>query len=198
MSSPTISIGLGEDGPTHQPVEHLAALRAIPNLYLLRPADSVETVECWQTALERPHSPSILALTRQSLPALRRTHVAENLCAKGAYELSPADGPAAVSIFALGSEVSIAVAAQVQLKGRGIAARVVSIPCMENLRPVGGLSPFGDRLGQGESRRRGGRPPGLGRNYRRLTRPLPFCSKSGAGSMCQGSLLLPFSPSIGR
>ncbi len=125
------SIGLGEDGPTHQPVEHLAALRAIPNLYLWRPADSVETVECWQTALERPHSPSILALTRQSLPALRRTHVAENLCAKGAYELSPADGPAAVSIFASGSEVSIAVAAQVQLKGRGIAARVVSIPCMD-------------------------------------------------------------------
>ena len=125
------SIGLGEDGPTHQPVEHLAALRAIPNLYLWRPADSVETVECWQAALERPHSPSILALTRQGLPALRRTHVVENLCARGAYEISPADGPAAVSIFASGSEVSLAVAAQALLKGRGVAARVVSVPCMD-------------------------------------------------------------------
>jgi len=125
------SIGLGEDGPTHQPVEHLAALRAMPNLYLWRPADSVETVECWQAALERPHPPSILALTRQNLPALRRTHVAENLCKKGAYEISPAEGSAAVSIFASGSEVSLAVAAQQLLKGRGIAARVVSIPCMD-------------------------------------------------------------------
>ena len=125
------SIGLGEDGPTHQPVEHLAALRAMPNLYLWRPADSVETVECWQAALEKPHSPSILALTRQNLPALRRTHVAENLCAKGAYEISPAEGEAKVSIFASGSEVSLAVAAQALLKGRGIAARVVSVPCMD-------------------------------------------------------------------
>jgi len=125
------SIGLGEDGPTHQPVEHLAALRAMPHLYLWRPADSVETVECWQAALEKPHSPSILALTRQNLPALRRTHVAENLCAKGAYEISPAEGSAAVSIFSSGSEVSLAVAAQQLLKGRGIAARVVSVPCMD-------------------------------------------------------------------
>jgi transketolase len=125
------SIGLGEDGPTHQPVEHLASLRAMPNLYLWRPADSVETVECWQAALEKPHSPSILALTRQNLPALRRTHVAENLCVKGAYEISPAEGSAAVSIFASGSEVSLAVAAQQLLKGRGVAARVVSVPCMD-------------------------------------------------------------------
>ncbi len=125
------SIGLGEDGPTHQPVEQIAALRAMPNLYLWRPADSVETVECWQAALEKPHSPSILALTRQNLPALRRTHVTENLCAKGAYEISPAEGEAAVSIFASGSEVSLAVAAQAILKGRGIAARVVSVPCMD-------------------------------------------------------------------
>jgi transketolase len=125
------SIGLGEDGPTHQPVEHLASLRAMPNLYVWRPADSVETVECWQAALQRPRSPSILALTRQNLPALRRTHVAENLCAKGAYEIAPADGEAAVSIFASGSEVSLAVAAQTLLKGRGIAARVVSVPCMD-------------------------------------------------------------------
>ena len=125
------SIGLGEDGPTHQPVEHFAALRAIPNLYLWRPADSVETVECWQAALEHAHSPSILALSRQSLPALRRTHVVENLSARGAYEIAPAEGEAAVSIFASGSEVSLAVAAQQILKGKGIAARVVSVPCMD-------------------------------------------------------------------
>jgi transketolase len=124
------SIGLGEDGPTHQPVEQIASLRAMPNMYLWRPADSVETVECWQAALETPHSPSILALTRQSLPALRRTHVAENLSARGAYEIAPAEGAADVSIFASGSEVSLAVAAQQILKGRGIAARVVSVPCM--------------------------------------------------------------------
>jgi transketolase len=123
------SIGLGEDGPTHQPVEHLAAMRAMPNFYMWRPADSVETVECWQAALEREHSPSILALTRQSLPALRLTHVAENLCARGGYEISPASGEAQVSIFASGSEVSLAVAAQAQLKEKGVAARVVSMPC---------------------------------------------------------------------
>ncbi len=124
------SIGLGEDGPTHQPVEHLAALRAMPNLLLWRPCDSVETVECWQGALERQHMPSILALTRQSLPALRRTHVSENLSARGAYEISAAEGTAAASIFASGSEVSLAVAAQGLLKGRGVAVRVVSVPCM--------------------------------------------------------------------
>jgi transketolase len=125
------SIGLGEDGPTHQPVEHLASLRAMPNMLLFRPADSVETVECWQAALEARHAPSILALTRQSLPALRRTHVAENLCALGAYEISPADGEAAVSIFASGSEVSLAVAAQKLLAAKNVAARVVSVPCMD-------------------------------------------------------------------
>jgi transketolase len=125
------SIGLGEDGPTHQPVEHLAALRAMPNMFTYRPADSVETVECWQAALERPKSPAILALTRQNLPALRRTHVRENLCARGAYEISPANGKAAVSIFASGSEVSLAVAAQKILAEQGVAARVVSVPCMD-------------------------------------------------------------------
>ncbi len=125
------SIGLGEDGPTHQPIEQIASLRAMPNMYLWRPADSVETVECWQAALEKPHSPSILALSRQNLPALRKTHVAENLCARGAYEMAPAEGHAAVSIFASGSEVSLAVAAQQLLKGRGISSRVVSMPCMD-------------------------------------------------------------------
>jgi len=125
------SIGLGEDGPTHQPVEHLAALRAIPNLLMFRPADSVETVECWQAALKSKNSPSIMALTRQNLPAFRRTHVVENLSALGAYEISPANGKAAVSIFASGSEVSIAVAAQKILADKGVAARVVSVPCMD-------------------------------------------------------------------
>ncbi len=125
------SIGLGEDGPTHQPVETLAALRAIPNMFTYRPADSVETVECWQAALERKNAPAILALTRQNLPALRRTHVRENLCARGAYEISPAQGEAAVSIFASGSEVSLAVAAQKILAEKGVAARVVSVPCMD-------------------------------------------------------------------
>jgi transketolase len=124
------SIGLGEDGPTHQPVEHLAALRAIPNFLLFRPADSVETVECWQAALKERTSPSILALTRQSLPALRRAHVNDNLSALGAYEISPSSGAAAVSIFGSGSEVSIAVAAQKLLAEKGVAARVVSVPCM--------------------------------------------------------------------
>ncbi len=124
-------IGLGEDGPTHQPVEHFASFRAMPNMYLWRPADSVETVECWQAALEHEHSPSILALSRQNLPALRRTHVTENLSARGAYEIAPAEGVATVSIFASGSEVSLAVAAQRILKGKGIAARVVSVPCMD-------------------------------------------------------------------
>jgi transketolase len=125
------SIGLGEDGPTHQPVEHLAAMRAMPNFYVWRPADSVETVECWQAALEHEHSPSILALTRQGLPALRTTHVAENLCARGGYEISPAPSEAQVSIFASGSEVSLAIAAQTQLKDKGVAARVVSMPCFK-------------------------------------------------------------------
>ena len=88
------SIGLGEDGPTHQPVEQIASLRAMPNMYLYRPADSVETVECWQSALERRRSPSIIALTRQSLPALRRAHVAENLSARGRTKFLPASAPA--------------------------------------------------------------------------------------------------------
>ncbi len=127
------SIGLGEDGPTHQPVEHLAALRAMPNLNVFRPADTVETLECWQLALESKHRPSVLALTRQNLPQLRLTNDATNKCAAGAYEIAKADGEAKVSIFASGSEVSLAVAAQKQLAGRGIATRVVSVPCMDIL-----------------------------------------------------------------
>jgi transketolase len=125
------SIGLGEDGPTHQPVEHLASLRAIPNLLVFRPCDTVETVECWQLALEARKSPSVLALTRQNLPQLRLSLDNDNRCARGAYEIAPAGGKAEVSIFASGSEVSIAVAARKLLTERGIAARVVSVPCFE-------------------------------------------------------------------
>jgi transketolase len=125
------SIGLGEDGPTHQPVEHLAALRAIPNLLVFRPCDIVETVECWQLAIESARGPSVLALTRQNLPQLRSGFDADNRCAAGAYELIPADGKAAVSLFASGSEVVIAVEARKLLAERGITARVVSVPCVE-------------------------------------------------------------------
>src|SRR5690606_950909 len=102
------SIGLGEDGPTHQPVEHLAALRAIPNHLVLRPADAVEAAEAWQIALESSTAPSTLALTRQNLPTLRTTHSDENLSAKGAYELEAASGDEKATIFATGSEVEIA------------------------------------------------------------------------------------------
>jgi transketolase len=125
------SIGLGEDGPTHQPVEHLAALRAIPNLLVFRPCDAVETAECWELALRARKSPSVLALTRQNLPQLRQEFDAENRCAHGAYEIAPADGNAKVSLFATGSEVSLAVDAQKLLVARGVAARVLSVPCFE-------------------------------------------------------------------
>jgi transketolase len=127
------SVGLGEDGPTHQPVEHLAALRAIPNLRVFRPCDTVETLECWQLALEAAHTPSVLALTRQNLPQQRLGADAENRCAAGAYELVAADGKAQVSLFATGSEVSLAVEAQKILAGRRIPTRVVSVPCFELL-----------------------------------------------------------------
>ena len=128
------SIGLGEDGPTHQPVEHLAALRAMPNLLVFRPADTVETIECWQLALEARASPSVLALTRQNLPQLRLGFDQDNRCAGGAYEIAAAQGVAQVSLFATGSEVAIAVAAQKLLRERGVAARVVSVPCFELFR----------------------------------------------------------------
>ncbi len=127
------SIGLGEDGPTHQPVEHLAALRAIPDLLVFRPCDAVETLECWQLALEARNRPSVLALTRQNLPQLRQGVDAQNRCANGAYEIAAADGEAQVSIFATGSEVPLAVEAKKLLAGKGIAARVVSVPCFELL-----------------------------------------------------------------
>lgn len=125
------SIGLGEDGPTHQPVEQLAALRAIPNLLVFRPADAMETAECWQLMLERDESPSVIALTRQNLPAVRTEFTEANLCSRGAYELAPSRGDADVTIFATGSEVEIALAAKKQIDAAGRHARVVSVPCFE-------------------------------------------------------------------
>jgi transketolase len=127
------SIGLGEDGPTHQPVEHLAALRAMPNMRVFRPADAVETAECWQLALENTTGPTVLALSRQNLTPARTTASAGNLCSQGGYELVAAQGAAKVSLYASGSEVEIAVAAQKELAGRGIATRVVSVPSLELL-----------------------------------------------------------------
>jgi transketolase len=127
------SIGLGEDGPTHQPVEHLAALRAMPNMRVFRPCDAIEVAECWELALNRIDGPTVLALTRQNLPQLRTTAPNDNPCAHGAYELVAATGEAKVSLFASGSEVEIAVAAQKQLAERGIASRVVSVPSLELL-----------------------------------------------------------------
>jgi transketolase len=124
------SIGLGEDGPTHQPVEHLSALRAIPNLLVFRPADAVETAECWQLAMESTTAPSILALSRQNLPTVRTEYTMENKSAKGAYNLV-GDLDADVVIFATGSEVAIAVDGMALLKEKGISARVVSVPSLE-------------------------------------------------------------------
>jgi transketolase len=126
------SIGLGEDGPTHQPVEHLAAMRVIPNLAVYRPCDAVETAECWQLALKDESRPSVLALTRQKLKPARIAYSEENLCAKGAYEIAPSEKPAQVVIFASGSEVEIAMAAKALLDQAGKPARVVSVPSMEN------------------------------------------------------------------
>jgi transketolase len=128
------SIGLGEDGPTHQPIEHLASLRAMPNLNVLRPADGVETVECWEIAVRPSDTPSILALTRQPVPNLRTTHTDENLCAKGAYVLRETSGKRDVTLLATGSEVGLAVEAAEALAGQGIAAAVVSMPCFELFR----------------------------------------------------------------
>jgi transketolase len=125
------SIGLGEDGPTHQPVEHLAALRAIPHLNVFRPADAVETAECWQLALENRRAPAILALTRQPVPLLRIEAHGDNRSAKGAYVLAEAEGARQVTLLATGSEVSIAMDARGLLAQQGIRSAVVSMPCWE-------------------------------------------------------------------
>ena len=125
------SIGLGEDGPTHQPVEHLAALRAIPNLLVFRPADTVEAMECWQAALEHRNAPSALALSRQKTPAVRTVASDENLSAKGAYEIRAAKGTAKVTLFGTGTELALALAAADVLEAEGTPTRVVSVPCFE-------------------------------------------------------------------
>ncbi|MBI3496526.1 MAG: transketolase [Proteobacteria bacterium] len=123
------SIGLGEDGPTHQPVEHLAALRAIPRLQVFRPADAVETAECWALALADETRPSVIALTRQAVPPVRREHVEENLSARGAYVLAEATGKRRATVMATGSEVQVALAARELLEAKGVATAVVSMPC---------------------------------------------------------------------
>ncbi len=125
------SIGLGEDGPTHQPIEHLAMLRATPNLHLMRPADSVETIECWLLALQTRNAPTVLSLSRQNLPTLRIEHTDENLSALGAYVLREAPAKRDVTLLATGSEVAIAVTAAEALLKDGIGAAVVSMPCWE-------------------------------------------------------------------
>ncbi|MBW7920818.1 MAG: transketolase [Rubellimicrobium sp.] len=125
------SIGLGEDGPTHQPVEHLAMLRATPNMLVLRPADTVETAEAWELALAQRNRPTVLALSRQNLPAVRRQHSSANLSARGAYVLAEAEGRRQVILMATGSEVQIALAARDTLQAAGIGTRVVSVPSME-------------------------------------------------------------------
>jgi transketolase len=124
------SIGLGEDGPTHQPVEHLASLRAMPNLNVFRPADAVETAEAWEIALTS-NAPSVLALTRQGLPTVRTRHTNQNLTARGAYVLAEADHKRRAILLATGSEVAIALEAKALLEAKGLGARVVSMPCWE-------------------------------------------------------------------
>jgi transketolase len=137
MKMPTVfvmthdSIGLGEDGPTHQPVEHLAISRATPNTYVFRPADTVETAEAWELALTVKETPSVLSLTRQGLPTVRTEHKNANLSAKGAYVLADSEGKRQVILIATGSEVSIALKAREALQAQGIGTRVVSMPCME-------------------------------------------------------------------
>ena len=125
------SIGLGEDGPTHQPVEHLASLRAIPNLNVYRPCDVVETAECWAASLETSSTPSVLSLSRQGLPCLRTEHTDENLSSKGGYVLAEAETKRDVTLIATGSEVAIAMEARDQLKAEGVSAAVVSMPCLD-------------------------------------------------------------------
>ena len=125
------SIGLGEDGPTHQPVEHLAMLRATPGMLTFRPADTVETAEAWELALTEKRRPSVLALSRQGVPTLRTEHKPKNLSAQGAYVLAEAEGKRQVVLMASGTEVSVAMEARDVLQAEGIGTRVVSVPCME-------------------------------------------------------------------
>ena len=124
------SIGLGEDGTTHQPVEHLASLRAMPNVHVFRPADAMETAECWELAIRRIDGPSLMVLSRQAVPALR-SDAGENRCARGAYVIAEADGPRQATVIGTGTEVSIAMEARAALAQEGVAVAVVSLPCWE-------------------------------------------------------------------
>lgn len=124
------SIGVGEDGPTHQPVEHVASLRAIPNLYTFRPADALETAECWELSVKRDAGPSLHALTRQGVPALR-DDASKNMCERGGYVLKAGEGSDQIVLLASGSEVHLAVEAHEALSKQGISARVVSVPCLD-------------------------------------------------------------------
>ncbi len=130
------SIGLGEDGPTHQPIEHLASLRAMPNLHVFRPADTMETAECWELAIRRTDGPSLLVLSRQNLPAWR-TDTAENRCARGGYVLAESEGARQATLISTGSEVPIAMAAREMLAADGIGVAVVSLPCWELFAAAG-------------------------------------------------------------
>src|SRR5262249_9710790 len=123
------SIGVGEDGPTHQPIEHLAMLRATPNLYVFRPADTVETAEAYEIALAARRTPSVLCLSRQNVRAVRLAPSEENLVARGAYVLKETEGPRDLTFLATGTEVEIAREAADALKAEGIKAAVVSMPC---------------------------------------------------------------------
>ena len=125
------SIGLGEDGPTHQPIEHLAMLRATPNMLVLRPADTIETIESWETAINCHNKPSVLALSRQNLPSVRLQHTTRNLTSKGAYILKDSKNKRRVLLLASGSEVKIALESQEKLERQGIGVRVISMPCWE-------------------------------------------------------------------
>jgi transketolase len=123
------SIGLGEDGPTHQPIEHLASLRAMPNLNVFRPADGVEVIECWQLALEHRQTPSVIVLSRQAIKPVRQHNTSENLCAKGGYVVTGDSSRSQVALIATGSEVGLAVEAHEELKTLGVSSHVVSLPC---------------------------------------------------------------------
>ena len=125
------SIGLGEDGPTHQPIEQLSGLRSIPNLNVFRPADTTETYECWQLALENLNTPSVLALTRQKLNPIRREFLKENKCSFGAYEISRSNQDVKITIIATGSEVNLALEVSHKLATENIYSKVISVPCQE-------------------------------------------------------------------
>ena len=128
------SIGLGEDGPTHQPIEQLASLRATPNVKVFRPADLIETAEAWELALSNSKGPSVIALTRQKLPMIRKKYHAKNISAQGAYELKSNSKKPNISIFASGSEVEIALQLMTMLEKKKKLVRVISVPCMEQFK----------------------------------------------------------------